>query len=233
MDDFNKTHMSGVYSSDRAYQDTLSDEIPRRTFNIIMGGTLGYGLLLNIILCKFGLDYARSIHPLVLSLVYLIMGLLGTYIARKSDNPLISFLGYNMLVVPFGLVLSVIVESYGGLSSAVVTHSFVITLELTALMAVVSVLVPDVMEKIGGFLMVALIAILVVFIIELILGRPFIIVAYISAGIFSLYIGYDIHKAQSAPSTVDSAVDSALDVYLDIINLFLQILRISGSKSKR
>ncbi len=78
MDDFNKTHMSGVYSSDRAYQDTLSDEIPRRTFNIIMGGTLGYGLLLNIILCKFGLDYARSIHPLILSLGYLVIVLLGT-----------------------------------------------------------------------------------------------------------------------------------------------------------
>ena len=92
---------------------------------------------------------------------------------------------------------------------------------------------PEKMEKLGGFLTISLLSLCVVYIIQLILGRSSIIVAYISAAIFSLYIGYDIHKAQNAPSTIDSAIDSALDVYLDVINLFLQLLRITGSKRKR
>ena len=32
------------------------------------------------------------------------------------------------------------------------------------------------------------------------------------------------------PKTLDNAVDSALDIYLDVINLFLRILRILGSR---
>lgn len=53
----------------------------------------------------------------------------------------------------------------------------------------------------------------------------------VAAAIFSLYIGYDWVKAQMYVKTVDNAVDSALDIYLDIINLFLQLLRILGSKN--
>ena len=44
--------------------------------------------------------------------------------------------------------------------------------------------------------------------------------------IFSLYIGYDWHKAQMYPKTLDNAVDSALDLYLDIINLFIRLLNL-------
>ena len=53
-----------------------------------------------------------------------------------------------------------------------------------------------------------------------------------SAGIFSLYIGYDYQRAQFYPPTVDNAVDCALDIYLDIINLFLDILRILARSSR-
>ena len=57
------------------------------------------------------------------------------------------------------------------------------------------------------------------------------IISWVAAAIFSLYIGYDWVKAQMYVKTVDNAVDSALDIYLDIINLFLQLLRILGSKN--
>lgn len=227
-----QTNMNGVYS-DGVYYSQYAEVIPRRKFNMIMGGTLVYGLVLNVLMCKYCVSFALSINPLFLMIGYLALGFLGTYIARKSDNPIVSFIGYNCLVVPFGLVLSIIVESYGGISSGVVAQAFVITLEITALMAVLAVLMPEKMEKLGGFLTISLLSLCVVYIIQLILGRSSIIVAYISAAIFSLYIGYDIHKAQNAPSTIDSAIDSALDVYLDVINLFLQLLRITGSKRKR
>ena len=230
---FDNTQTNGVYSSDGVYHDAMSEVIPRRTFNMIMGGTLGYGILLNILMCKYCVQFALSLNPMILIIGYLILGFAGTQIARRSDNPVFSFLGYNMLVVPFGLVLSIVIKSYGGIDADVVTHAFVITLEITALMAVLAVLMPEFMEKLSGFLTISLLSLLVVYIIEALLGRASILVSYISAAIFSLYIGYDIHKAQSAPSTVDSAIDQALNVYLDVINLFMHILRISGSKKRR
>ena len=52
------------------------------------------------------------------------------------------------------------------------------------------------------------------------------------AGIFALYIGFDIYRSQQFEKTVDNAVDCALDIYLDIANLFIRLLSIIA-KSKR
>lgn len=60
--------------------------------------------------------------------------------------------------------------------------------------------------------------------------------SWVAVILFSLYIGYDLQRAQMFEKTLDNAIDSALDIYLDIINLFLHILRIlaeSKSKSRR
>jgi FtsH-binding integral membrane protein len=54
------------------------------------------------------------------------------------------------------------------------------------------------------------------------------IIDYIAAGIFSLYIGYDMYRASVIERNIDNAVDVALSLYLDIINLFLEILKILG-----
>ena len=66
-------------------------------------------------------------------------------------------------------------------------------------------------------------------VIEIFIGN-LLIVSWFAAIIFSLYIGYDFLKANELRYTVDNAVDSAVDIYLDIINLFLRILEILGSR---
>ena len=53
-------------------------------------------------------------------------------------------------------------------------------------------------------------------------------ITIVAAGLFSLYIGYDVYRSQQFPHTVDNAIDSAIDIYLDVINLFLNLLRIFG-----
>ena len=64
----------------------------------------------------------------------------------------------------------------------------------------------------------------------LILGRVQTVTSWIAAGVFSLYIGYDVYRSQQFPKTVDNAVDCALDIYMDIANLFLRILQILGKR---
>ena len=56
---------------------------------------------------------------------------------------------------------------------------------------------------------------------------------WIAAGLFSLYIGYDIYRSQNYPKTLDNAVDSALDIYMDIANLFVRVLQILGNSRRR
>ena len=69
-------------------------------------------------------------------------------------------------------------------------------------------------------------------IVLLILGVDQRVSDWLAAGLFSLYIGYDVYRSQQFVKTVDNAVDSALDIYLDIANLFIRLLEILGRRKK-
>lgn len=215
----------------RFYQEFLAEEeISERTYNVTLGGVLLYGLLFNIGICYFCTDFALSLDPLVLLLGYFVCCIAGTVISAKSNNAIISFLGYNLVVIPVGLVVSICVYAYGGMSSEPVVQAFLITMLATGFMVAFSIYKPEFFSKLGGLLMVCLLGLIVAEVVLMLLRVEQIWTAWFGAILFSFYIGYDYYKAQAYPKTLDNAVDSALDIYLDIINLFLKILRILGSK---
>lgn len=210
-----------------------SELIDRKAYNLVLGGVVLYGLIANLIICRLVPNVYAFVNPLVFLFLYIVLCVCGCIMTAKSDNPVVSFVGYNLVAVPVGLVVSTSIDFYGGVGSAIVVQAFLVTSAITAVMIVLSMLFPKVFEKFGGFLFVCLIAILVGSIVELFVGE-IIILSWIAAVIFSLYIGYDFWKAQQYPATIDNAVDSALDIYLDIINLFLRLLRIMArSYSKK
>lgn len=134
---------------------------------------------------------------------YLVLGIIGCCMSHFYDNPIISFIGYNLLVVPMGVVLCVLLDSYytQTIISACITTA-VITLGLMS-----------------NFIFVT--------------GGTLRIIDFVIAAVFCGYIGYDWAKAQTKNKTVDNAVDSAVDLYLDIINLFVRVLSITSSKSSK
>ncbi len=199
-----------------------------RTYNLIMGGTVLYGIAVNIILCNLVGNVYMYVNPIMFMLAYFVLCFAGIFIANKSQNPAVSFLGYNMVVVPFGLVISTLVEAYGGISSALVTDAFYFTALITAIMVFASLAFPSVFDRMGGFLFVSLIALLICGIFAMFMPGMYTIYSYAAAAIFSLYIGYDFHRSQMFPRTVDNAIDCALDIYIDIANLFVRLLQIFG-----
>ncbi len=201
-----------------------------RTYNTAIVVVLLWGLLVNYLLCRFVGKSVMSINPIVLLVGYLVLVIAGTIIAAKSRNPWISFLGYNMVVVPFGLVIAMCVEHYGGINSAVVTNAFLYTVLISVGMMACVMIAPGFFAKIGGALGAVLIGLIVCEVVLLILGVKQSVTDWIAAGLFSLYIGYDIYRSQQFPKTLDNAVDSALDIYMDIANLFIRILEILGKK---
>jgi len=213
-------------------EDTLLDD---RTYNIALGSVVMYGLVLNIILCAVLGNRMMYVNPLVLIIGYVVCCIAGVIISSKSHSPAISFIGYNLVVVPVGLVLSVTISGYvmAG-AGALIMQAIVYTTVTTAAMIALSVMFPDFFSKIGTIML----GVLVGFVLSEIIALIFFpgsqnMFAWIGAGIFALYIGYDFWRAQQFPKTLDNAVDCALDIYLDIINLFLRILRILGSKGSR
>jgi FtsH-binding integral membrane protein len=217
-----KARLAQVVSEDQV--------ISTRGYNAIMLGVLFWGLLVNVVLCATLGDVVGRMNPIVFTILYVVVAFAGILIAGYSDKPLISFLGYNMVVIPFGLVISALVDVYGGLDSEIVTYAFIYTMVITLGMTGAALAFPNLFAKLGGALLGVLIGLALCEIILLLFGVSQSVTDWIAAGLFSLYIGYDIYRSQQFPKTVDNAVDCALDIYLDIANLFIRILRLMAKK---
>ena len=206
--------------------------ISTSVYNLIMGGMILYGIIINIVMCMTCTKLALSINPIVLFVGYLVLVIAGTFMVHRSRSTAVRFVGYNMIVVPMGLILSVVVQAYGGVSSAVVMQAFLYTGIITGIMILLSIAFPKFFSKIGGMLFGCLIGMIIAYIIVWILHIDTIIIAYFGAVLFSLYIGYDVWRSQQVPHTVGNAVASACEIYVDIVNLFLRLLEILGHSSK-
>lgn len=216
---------------DRLMKAVTSNEIVSdRLYNGILGGVVVYGIAMNAMLCAILGDRMLYVNPIILIVGYVVCCIAGILLSSKSDNAVISFIGYNLVAVPLGLVLSITIYAYGGLQSQVVVQAFIITALITGFMIAFSIAKPEWFESIGGLLFGCLGGLVIAELVMLILGINQLITSWIGAALFSFYIGYDFYKAQQYPKTVDNAVDSALDIYLDVINLFIRILRILGSR---
>lgn len=200
-----------------------------RTYNLIIGAVIFWGFFVNAFIIVFYTDVFLYMDPMVLLVGYFICAIVGIIINKASHNPVISFIGYNLLVVPLGAVLSVILTGYDGVS---VFNTVVVTGAVTAIMLILSILYPQVFLNMGTTLFVALAAVIIM---ELICNLFFhtdpTFFDWAAALIFCGYIGYDWARAQQYQRTVDNAIDSAFDIYLDIINLFLRLLRLFGKRN--
>ena len=206
----------------------IGDQISVRKFNLVMSLTLLWGFLINAIMVNF---FSASIMTALVGVPfwgilvgYFVCAFAGILIAAKSDNPWISFLGYNLLVLPIGVLLCMVVP---GIDGAIVTKALLLTGITTATMVLMGLMRPEFFLNLGRTLFVALLAgILGELVCTFIFHYAGSLFDWLFVIIFSGYIGYDVAKAQAYPKTVDNAVDCALDIYLDIINLFIRILSI-------
>lgn len=214
----------------RMYKYEYKKELSLRLYNFIIFAILIYGFVINIALCTYIGNLIIYFNPLGIMIAYFVLALLGCFMATYSDNAIISFIGYNMVVVPVGVVLSICIRIYGGLTSPIVLTAFIITTCIVSVMAVIGLYKPKFCSKLGGLLFACLIGIVIAEIAMLLFGFKNTLISWISAIVFSLYIAYDVYYSQMLQPTLDNAVDSALNIYLDIINLFLNIVNISSKK---
>lgn len=199
--------------------------LDNKKFNLILGLVIAYGVGVNVLTCALlnSVEFTNTM-TIVTCVVAFVLGIGGIFVAQ-SNKPSMSFLGYNMLVIPFGVMLSTTVRLY---EPHIVLEAFVITFLIMLLMITVSSMFPDVFKNMGVVLFTVLCGLIVAYLVFYLLGINTLVLSWISAGLFSLYIGYDWVMAQSGPKTLDAAIDAALGIYLDIVNLFLDLLRILG-----
>ena len=209
--------------------ETTDPEISPSQYNVVLGLTVLWGFLVNYAMVRY-IDPAlvRSIDFRLFLIGYFVLCFLGIYIFKKSTNPLVSFFGYNLVVIPFGFVLNIIISQY---DPTLVLDAIQVTGVVTLAMLVLGTLYPAFFASIiRPITIILIITIIVELVLVLFFHRSLEIIDWIVAIVFCGYIGYDWGRANRIPKTVDNAVDSAASIYMDIINLFVRILRIMGRK---
>lgn len=198
-------------------------------YNLVIGLTLIWGFAVNYwMVTNIDPEAIASVNPWIFFIGYFASCFFGIYLFQKSTNPVVSFIGYNFVVVPFGLIINMVVSQY---DPELVTEAIRITGLVTIAMMCLGTLFPAFFQKISGALTIALLLVIVVELIEVfIFNTHHGILDWIVVLIFCGYIGYDWGRANQIPKTIDNAIDSDAALYMDIINLFLRILRILGRK---
>ncbi|MFZ3503659.1 Bax inhibitor-1 family protein [Vibrio harveyi] len=204
-------------------------EISSRLYNFTIGAVLCWGFWINwLMVGNIPVESIAAINPWVFFIGYFASCFFGVYLFSKSSNPLVSFVGYNFVVVPFGLIINLVVSRY---DPSLVLSAIKVTGLVTGMMMLLGTIFPAFFQRIAGVLTIALVVVLVVEFFQIfILGIHQEWIDWAVVILFCGYIGYDWGRANQIPKTMDNAVDSAAALYMDIINLFLRILRIMGRK---
>ena len=213
---------------ERMYSN-INDNISVNTYNGIIGGVLFWGFFINLLIVHFCTDIFITMNPITLLIGYIISCLIGIFMATKSKSPIVSFIGYNLVVIPIGAVLSIFLQGY---STIDIKSACLATAGITIVMMGIATIKPQLFAGLGKTLFISLVLGLIAETVCMLFGIVTPIFNWLFVVIFSLYIGYDWHRAQCYPKTIDNAIDSALDIYLDIINLFIRLLEIIGKSKK-
>lgn len=207
------------------YRHNYYGEMSRSSYNLLIGGVLLWGFAINALMVKYATPHILGLNPLGLIIGYFALSIIGMIISAKSDSAIVSFIGYNLVVVPVGAVLSVALV---GTSSVSIMHAVIATGAVVAIMTILGSLFPNFFMSMGRALFITLTVVVVVELLSMFFGwhMPS-FWDWLVALLFSGYIAYDWAEAQYRPCTADDAVDACVGLYLDIVNLFLRILSIS------
>lgn len=215
----------GLLESVFSRKSTDAKEISSAGYNAIIGLVLCWGFFVNwLLVVNINPETLWAINGGIFFLGYFASCFFGIYLFNSSDKPLVSFIGYNFVVVPFGLIVNMVVAEY---EPDLVVNAITTTAEVTVVMMILGSTYPRFFEKISNAITIALLAVLVIELTQIFFLRiHHDWIDWAVVVIFCGYVGYDWGRANQIPKTVDNAVDSAAELYMDIINLFVRILRI-------
>lgn len=160
--------------------------------------------------------------------VVLVIFLSARIMKMSPTTANICFILYSFVT---GLTFSSIFVTYE-ISSII--YVFGITSFLFIVFALIGTFINVDLTKIGTYLFMILLGIVICFIINIFIGSEAFNIGLVIASvvIFVIYIAYDINKVKymlnSFPSEDNLAIFGALQLYLDFINIFIDLLRLFG-----
>ena len=222
-----------------ADREAPAQELSAAHYNLLIGTALAWGFFLNYLLAKY-------VGPIIMNMIYtaperysafMIGTLVGYFVLVLAGNimlrthePGASFIGYTLIALPVGIVVTLATLGY---DPTLVTRAALMTAIVTLCMMIASTLFPAGFARMGSGLGIALLAVVIVELAGVFIFRMgFVMLDFVVVGIMCLYIGFDWVRANAVPRTIGNAFAISASLYLDIINIFLRLLRII-SRSRR
>ena len=166
----------------------MNKKLTDKQYNIAIGVILLWGFLVNTIMCVFFQDTFCNLNPIMVLISYFVVALIGIDISKFSDNPIEGFKGYNLVVLPVGVVLSSCLKGYY-MSSII--QAFILTTLITIVFIIISSINPEIFLSIWKTLFICLSAVIVIEFIMILFGNVPKWWDWIVALLFCGYIGYD------------------------------------------
>lgn len=215
-----------------SYQTSVSQSLSTRAYNVLIGLFIFMGIgvtALTMFVMKDSVGLI-AVHPIVFSILYLVVALVGIRFVHTSGSMLTAFLGYMLLTIPTGLLLATWVPHE---SADAILYAASLTVAIVGTMIILATIFPNAFLSMGRILFVSLLSFILVEAVMLIFfrGEPA-FMDTICILIFTLYVGYDWAKGIKQENTVKNAMIVAIELYLDIINIFIRILS-SNSRSRK
>lgn len=212
----------------------MRNEVYPKIFTWLFIGLLvsfatGYALSTNLDMLKTVANI--GLFPILIIEIGIAIAL-GTCINKLS--PTIMKLLYLVYSFTTGLTLSFVFIVYE--MQSVITI-FLTTAIITGLMALYGYKTKSDLSKIGKFLTIGLIGMIIGSLLNIFLFKNTIVdtgLSLLGVGIFTILIAYDINRVKYLVPAVGeekAAIYGAFQIYLDFINLFLRLLSLFGKEN--
>lgn len=164
----------------------------------------------------------------------IIVPFLGIFLAMGSDKPILSLLGYALVVVPFGMLAGPMVAMY---TAASVAKVFALTTMVVVSLGILGAVWPKSLESWGAFLFGGLLILIfglfglaLLSLVGVPISGAMTWLDWAGVILFSGYVIYDMNRAMRVERTLDNSIDCAVAVYLDFANIFIRLLSLTGSR---
>ena len=219
-----KTKPSNVWNR------TGMDEMSKNFFSLVTSTWVVVGILVTM-------NFAVVTKALELNwfivIGVLVFGIAGVLISGHG-NPVVSFTGYMMVAVPFGILMGPVINAY---TDASVVKVLLTTTVVVAGLGFVGAIIPDNLQGLGSWFLGGLIALLAGYFVIPIAGFFGVPIEgalrawdWIGVALFAGLVVYDWNRAMRIPKTWDNSIDVAIAIYLDWLNIFIRLLSLTGNK---
>lgn len=208
-----------------AQSDTALIQFVKQTYQLFAGSLLAATVGAYVGISTLGAIVAQFYIGFVILEFALLFGLFFT----KTKPGINLFMLFAFTFVS-GLTLTPILSRVLGMpgGAAIVAQAFLLTTAIFGIMSIFELRTKKDLASMGKMLFIALIVVVIGSLINLFLGSPIlqVIIAGVSAILFSIFIAYDTQNI--VRGLYDSPVTAAVSLYLDFLNLFVSLLQLLG-----